>query len=518
MNWNRKELHWKALGTPQTTQILLEGDIIVSDNKMDVAEVLSCNGHVQIADQRIMEERMSVSGELALHILYIAKGGEGRICTLESSLPIEDIIFVEGLHKDMEVVVTGNVVHLDCRIINDRKMGVKCIVSFVAEPMEMHIVEAVTGDTEGDLAFLEETITLDTYHHTTKDLFTIKEEIPVPNTLPAIGELLRTDAHLVEKEVRPLEGKVMLRASIMTSVLYGDDQGMVHHFVEKTPFQGYLEDGNMTVKSMVDAELSLVDLELMPMLDENGEARSISLSTGVKTNQQSLDLQEEMVVLDAYAPQMETTLQKETIVYPKRVGMGKNQFHLKENIHLEPEERPWMQLEAFFGELVLEESRAVEDGVEMEGVLFVELLYHSTEDGKLCTVERGIPFSQKMELKGVLPQDSIKCRGSLENLAIQSLSEREGEVQANILMEGVFRGEELVEVVVDVDCKPLLEHTEDGVGAIIYQTQAGDTLWSVAKKYGTTMERITSINALETKELSPNQKILIVKQRNHQMA
>ena len=46
---------------------------------------------------------------------------------------------------------------------------------------------------------------------------------------------------------------------------------------------------------------------------------------------------------------------------------------------------------------------------------------------------------------------------------------------------------------------------------IIYFTEDGDTLWNVAKKYGTTVEKIKAANGLEDDILSGGRKILIPK-------
>ncbi len=517
MDWEKKELHWKQIGEPQTTQILLEGDIIVSDNKADVEGILCWNGKISVADQRVMEERVSISGELLVHMLYTGKGDEERVYALSGALPIEDIIYVDGLTKDMTVTIEGNILHLDCRVINDRKLGIKCIISFVAEPKGDCKKSVLSGaETEG-LAFQKEQITLAQRDGETEEIFTVKEEITLPNTLPAVGELLRTEMRLVEKEIRPLEGKLMLRASLLARVLYADDMGMVHSFEEKVPFQGYLEDGNMTAKSMVDVVLVAEDLVCKPLLDEDGESRLLSLSATIKSLATPLDLVEETVVMDAYAPRMETALTKEKIAYPKHMAMGKNQFHMKETLRLEGAEPAIMQLEAFWGDVILENMKPIKDGMEIEGVLAVDLLYHSATEGKLSTVQRGFPFTQKMEMKGVLPEDLGKCRCSLEGLEIQSLSEKDGEIQADILLEGIAKREGVVEVVSEVVCSEKADSSGDLTGAIIYQAQAGDSLWSVAKRYGTTQERIQSINELDTDKLEPNQKILIVKERTKEV-
>jgi len=52
---------------------------------------------------------------------------------------------------------------------------------------------------------------------------------------------------------------------------------------------------------------------------------------------------------------------------------------------------------------------------------------------------------------------------------------------------------------------------ERAVPMVVYITRKGDSLWSVAKKFKTTMESIIQLNQLEEGVLHPGQKLLILK-------
>ena len=95
------EMHWKAQMGKESSQILLEGDMIVPDSKPDLKEILRCEGKVKIKDKRISDDRLSFSGELEVSVLYRAKNGEKPLYSMKASLPMEDFLHMEGLRKDM---------------------------------------------------------------------------------------------------------------------------------------------------------------------------------------------------------------------------------------------------------------------------------------------------------------------------------------------------------------------------------------------------------------------------------
>lgn len=132
--------------------------------------------------------------------------------------------------------------------------------------------------------------------------------------------------------------------------------------------------------------------------------RSMSLSGAALQGRETVERE---ILQDAYAPTGTVTLEKETVTYPVTVGSGKNQFSLKERIHLEESEKPLLRAEEIWGEVRLSEARTATDAVEADGVLTVSLLYHCENDETpLCILERGIPFGQMMELRGVAEGDA----------------------------------------------------------------------------------------------------------------
>ena len=259
--------------------------------------------------------------------------------------------------------------------------------------------------------------------------------------------------------------------------------------------------------------LQIEDAKLTPTVDEDGEARQLAVDVAVSAALQGRETVEREILQDAYAPTGTVTLEKETVTYPVTVGSGKNQFSLKERIHLEESEKPLLRAEEIWGEVRLSEARTATDAVEADGVLTVSLLYHCENDETpLCMLERGIPFGQMMELRGVAEGDAAAVQLRLDDLDFQMLSEQEGELRAAVTMEAVVLRDETAEIVKDIT--PEEEAAPSPMaGAVIYMVQPGDTLWKIAKRYRTTVEDILAINEIENPDLIyPGQKLLIIKQ------
>ena len=126
------DMNWKDTAASGSSQILLEGDMIVPDSKPDLQEILRCQGNVKIREKRVTDDRISFSGDLEISVLYRAKNGERPLYAMQASLPLEDFLHIDGLEKDMETSLDAVPEHLDCQIINDRKIGVKAVLGVTA--------------------------------------------------------------------------------------------------------------------------------------------------------------------------------------------------------------------------------------------------------------------------------------------------------------------------------------------------------------------------------------------------
>jgi len=515
MEWEREEIVLKQQGGKQSSQILLEGDIIAPDSKPDVNEVLSCHGKVRMKDVRVGDDRINISGDLDLNILYSSDKGEDAVYAMNSSLPIEDVIYMDGLEKDMKVKLTTGLEHLDCEVINDRKLGVKSVIALAAAADRVHKVDVVVPSEGNGMAFLEGKLSMEEVVAETKDRFTVKEEITLPQTAAAVGEILSSEFYLADQEIRPMDGKVMVRSNLMVDILYSDDQGTgtVHVWSEKIPFSGYLEAEGITPKSIVDMDLTIDETSIKTGLDDDGEPRILDVDVTILGELSAWDVSEKDVVTDAYAPGMETEVLRETITYPVSIGRAKNQFSLKEKITLDKDDRPMLQAGKAWGTLHIQEVEAEDDMIEVEGVLTVEIMYFCEEDDHaVCMVKKGIPFNQKIEMKGVTSEDEVSAKGNVEEIDFQILSDKEGELFASIMLEVAAKRQEMAQLVTDIRLKDPEKLHKNMAGAVIYTVQPGDSLWTIAKRFDTTIDRILMVNDIEDPDvIYPGQKILIIK-------
>lgn len=498
----------------QQARILLEGDMIVPDTKPDVAQVLRCSGRVRLDESKVAEEKLQLMGTLIVDVLYRAIGGQKPLYAMTMTLPIQETLYVEGLEAGDETNIRMELEHMECSLINDRKIGLHAVVKAEVDTAGSQQYDMVTGVEDGAVALLRQNIQTIQPVTEKKDRFTVKESIPLSTEQPEIDEILDTHIGIANTDIRAMEGKTAIRGNLELQVLYTAAQtGMPAVWTQTIPFHGFIESSGMTPQTMTQVHLNIQEEEIRPDVDEDGESRVFDVTVTIGAELSASNPVEIALVTDAYGLEQNLTAQQEQISYPVPVGTAQNHFTIREIMTLEQGEEPMLQAVTAWGTLRIENVHTETDLVIVEGVLEAEVLYLCQQDAQpVCVLHRGFPFQRNIEVKGAVAEDSAQVEGNIEELDFRLMTEQEGEIRAQIVLDVVVNGEGSATLVTE------LQEQQDSTeckmpGAVIYIVQPGDSLWSIAKKYRTTIDRILMVNELENpQQIYPGQKLLILRQ------
>lgn len=507
----KQQMTLRTQGMHTQTQILLEGDMIVPDSKPDVTQVLRCYGKAKLDDIKIGEEKVQLTGEMVVQVLYRAAEGEKPLYAMTATLPIQEEIYAEGQRAEDTVQVHIETEHMECNLINDRKLGLHAVLCVKLESSGMQSYQMVHGMEHGQAELRLQTIQTLCPLAQTKDRFTLKESFAVAPEQPIIGELLDTNTQIVHTDIRPMEGKAGIRGKLRLQLLYADAQNgtpcALQHDID---FHGFLEANGMTPQSQFYITLEPQEVQIKPEVDEDGEARVFDVSASIGAAMTAAQPTEVEIVSDAYGLEQSLQPMKEEIDYPIAVGTVQNEFALRETVTLSQDAPPMLQAVAVWGNVHITDAHTEKDAVAVEGVLDLEVLYLSEQDDAPLDVWRqSFLFQRSIELRGAKEKQQIQIQQRLEDLDFRLLTEREGEVRAQIILEVQVTDTGHAVLVTELEeCEE--ESNGKAPGAVIYVVQPDEGLWEIAKKYRTTAERILMVNEIENPErLYAGQKLLI---------
>lgn len=500
-----------------STQTIVESDIIVPDTKPDISRILLLDGDVFVNSAEVAPDALLINGMVRYKILYVSDDPEQLIKSINTATSFQYSMDIPNARQGMQYRVKCDIEHMEYELINSRKINVKAIVSLagrVNSQEEQYIAQDIDGVEE--VQILRSKALVNSYIGADSEVCHVNEVLDIPTGKPSILEILRNDVKITGKEYRQLEDRLIVNGELSVSTLYiGDDEvKSIQTMEHEIPFSQSIELPGADESSFSNVELALRDAVFEAWEDNDGELRQLKCEVSVDVFAECFCKKELELVEDAYSPFVRLELEKKQISMEELAAEVKSQAVIKEIIETDSEAPNISEIFNILGKLYLSNSSVMDDRVSIEGVIGCNVLYLSDNpEEPVCCISREVPFKQVLDVRGAREGMRPDVEMNIEHINYNVISS--GEIEVRFVIGFINRVNKTVgiPVVEKAAEEPLDEkRLENRPSVIIYFAQADDTLWNVAKKYGTTVDRLRKDNNLEnTDTLAPGTQILIPK-------
>jgi len=501
----------------ESTQILLEGDIIVPDVKPDMAQILSTDARVLIEKTEVSADRVNFIGKMDLGVLYIAKGPDKSVFSMNVTTPIDDFINLDGVTRDMWVNAKAELANIDYKMLNDRKINYRAVVN-VGVGAEYTDVRDVVVNIEDvpDNQLLKSTLSLNKTVENKLDHFTVKDQISLPSSKPNIQDIIQCSVQISNKDIRVASGRVSISGELYVSTLFkGDgDENLVEFIENEIPFNGSVDVTGVNDDMYADVTLSVEDQYIQVRPDSDGEDRILDIEVSVGVILKVYSTQKAEILEDAYSIDQRLDIVKSKVKYPKLVCRNKNQTTIKEVVQVDNNCPDILQIFKVKGSVLLDEIKAIEDKIIAEGAIQADILYLAeSDDTPLYSFKSVIPYRQVIETKGSTSDMAVNLDICIDHVAFNMLSKRETEVRFLLTFNTQVIEEKSVDVITDIEFNEMDPGVLENMSSMtIYVVQPEDSLWKIAKRYNTGIDELLAVNEIDSpSKICPGQKLLILK-------
>lgn len=498
------------------TQLTLDDDFNVPDTKADIERIMKYQGQIEAESVRTLDGKVVVRGKLAFRILYGGVGGENAIHNMKGSIPFEETVNMEGILPEDEVQFHWEIEDLSISLINSRKVSVKAVVTLHIDAettKEEEIGIELAG--ENDLQYTTKTIAFTPLAFKTKDTFRVKDEIEVSGNKPNISEVVWDSAQLRSIETRPADGAIQIRGEIFLFILYiGEDEGNSIQWSEHSiPFNGTI-DCNGCREDMVPAiscRLSGNEPEIKP--DYDGEQRMLGIDYVIDMDIRLYEDQQMDIVNDVYSALKDLEPATKKVSFEKLVMRNSSKCKAADKMRLSQTQPKILQICNSSGTVSIDDMHIVEEGIQIDGVVNVSLLYVALDDRHpLQTLEGILPFSYTVEVNNIHPDSLYQIEHALEQLGTVMLNSEEIEMKAVINLDTLVMDKSEETIITNVTEHPYdMKKIQELPGIVGYIVKPGDTLWKIAKKFYSTVDSIKAINELSDDRIKPGDRLVLMK-------
>lgn len=510
----RKNIHMDRLKCKAGTQVALEDDVNISDNKPDASELISRQGNVKLEEIKVTEDHVNVKGKLYFSVLYLSDEGERRFYCMDGSIPFDEQIYAEGVRNGDAVTVHSDIEDLQVGLINSRKMSVQALLNHIVTMEELYDEEAaVELYSEEPVEYRKKTIDVSEIAIHKKDIFRLKEEVAIPQNMPNIFQLVWNKVKPANVQFKLMDGKLSIQGDMLVFLMYEGENGKNYWYETSMPFAGEIECHGCRETMIPHIRYNLGHKELEVRPDFDGEERIVGLDMVLELEMKLYDESRVDMLADIYGVTKEIEPIFREGMYRNILVRNQGKQKVSDRIKLKSGATRILQLCHSDGSAKIEKMQIVENGIQIVGTLQMDVLYITSEDEMPFASMMGeIPFTYTMDAPGITDMCTYDVEVTVEQLQVSMLDSEELDVKAVLNFSGIVFRNQHENWITDIRMSELdMNKLNELPGIVGYIVKEGDTLWQIGRKYYVTVESLREMNGLTGDDLKPGDKILIVK-------
>ena len=484
--------------------IFVEGDMIVPDSKPDILNQISTSGVVCIYKKDLQEGKIRLDGNINTYIMYLPDGAIETVRGLNTSLDFSEVIDIPNAMPDMQVTLSNKIKSIECKVINGRKIGIKAAVEInirVFKNEEMDIVNDVQ-DTS-DIQMLKENLVVNSLVGTGMTKIYAKDTLQIDN-IDLLAEILSTKLEIKGKDIKVSYNKVLTKAEAEIKIVYLTEDNRINHITYKIPTVGFIDMPNVNEEDICDVNYEIKNIVIKP---NNQEEHSIYVEIELEVSCNVYEEKQINLIQDLYSPSQNLDLKKKQVLTITNKAKRINTKQIREKIKLNNIEDESLIDVNTTVQFLREEK--INSKVLYEGELELSFMFIG-KNMKLQMEEAKIPFDYVID--NVQNGELLNIANDIEVQNQDFIIQDAGEITVNIDL--IINTDMYVATNMNLidEIEELGQREEQDYSLIIYIVKKDDSLWKIAKKFGSTVDDISRVNGIaEGDVIYPGQKLFIPK-------
>lgn len=502
----------------ERVQVIKEKDLIVPDGKPDLFSIVQLDGEACIDQIDVSQDRVMYRGRINVCVLYRTASNPKCIYTMKGSIPIEDFIIMEGVNKDQRIDFDCQIEHMSYNILNERKINAKAIMSINVEATGCKDTTIITDiQAEGQMETKEEEIEIVSLGNEKEDKIGVKEDLTIANSKPCIGELLKSFVSIQDEQIKRNDSEIKYNGMIEVVTMYkvAGDEDNIEIVTHRVPFEGSLQMPQEDNELYYDCKLEVEPSYMQAAPDYDGEDRIIECEFVVTAKGSTYNKSTYDTISDIYCPGKKVKTKEKVLDY----------MNLKDKAHVSIPKKEAIALEGACAEDAeifsvqikpdIEEKEYKDGILTLRGMLEIKIVFlcRGDENNDLQTLINVVPFTQEVEVHNTEGKLIMTPYVEVKDTSVYAQTKREVVLEYLMDCRVELYEESRLNVLEEVEIEDMSKEELDAYPSMtVYQIKKGDTLWSLAKRYNTTVKEIQELNDITSPEnLKEGQKIIILK-------
>ena len=477
-------------------------EMIVPDACPDILQILDGEGKIFLQRKEAAEGRGEFSGLIKVCVLYRPERG-GGMRSMEAVLPFACSAESPAITRRSQLMAFPRIQTVDVHVLNPRKILVKVnfIISLTCYTPKS--IELCTSVEKGDqYSILQKTAEYRSHvaAAATEKIFHYSDTLALPAGRPPCAELLRSRAECSCNEAKVIGNKLVFKGDAKVSLLYRGEDDALHTTDFNLPFSQITDCGEAGEDAIPEVRVIYTDMSCK-QTGEDGRNFTVELELLAQAVLRKTETR--TVLSDLYSTSYQAIPVRRAYPVQRKMDRGVAPETVREVLETREPVETVLDVQIRPGQLTAEKGSGV---LTLAAEVEVCILYLS-EDGEIGGLHRRLIVPHEVPAAN---HWMYQCEFwvSREGTATPVGSG----VEVSFTLEYSWTAMETSDLLA-VEGVTLENRTRDASkpasSVTIRAVRPGESLWELAKAYGTTEAEIAEANALASTEIYPGQLLLI---------
>ncbi len=503
MDITLKKENYKILQTIKDNSIeeCVEADFSLPEYMPEILRIIKSTAQPKINSCKAVGERVTVDGECELRMIYTAE--DGCIYSFTQSRPFtrhcENNVFNEATDINCDVAVS----YVNCRATSTKRAEIKAgilikINAFLEETEEIISVDEPCIEKKCRAVRAASLGCKKTRTFSMSD--TVNLSVPC-------AFIISTRASAICTEIKKISKKIMVKGDAVVEVCYvnANDKTCTELIRHTLPINQILEFDGMEERFTGNVTLQVTAVDVMLKNEQDGVGSSFDIGLSIEASALMWEEKELVVINDAYAVGSSIDLKKQSMVFFTPLDEIRDTYIFRKEFQVSGE--GVSRVMGSTCELSNIAAKKENDKLVISANLSLSLLIKDTA-GSVSNINKILDV--KYERKADYENIDILCLPKLNVFSLDCAEKGNNsiDVRAEINVSANVLGKLFIDAVTDIT-ESENQPVRNSNAITVYFPEESESLWSIARRYNTTVNAIAEENGLEG-DTTENLKVVFI--------
>ena len=503
MDITLKKENYKVLHTVKDNSIeeCVEADLALPEYMPEILRIIKSTAQPKVNSCKVVGERVTIDGECELRMIYTAE--DGCIYSFAQSRPFtrhcENNTFNEAVDVNCEVAVS----YVNCRATSTKRAEIKAGIVIKINAFLEETEEIVSVD---EPCIEKKCIPVRAMSLGCKKTRTFSMSDTAALSVPC-AFIISSRASAVCSEIKKISNKIMVKGDAVVEICYvnANDKSVTENIRHTFPINQILEFDGMEERFTGNVTLNVSAVDVMLKNEQDGVCSSFDIGLSIDASASMWEEKELVVINDAYAVGNCIDLKKQSMVFFKALDEIREIYIFRDSFQVSGE-----GVSRVLGstcDITNVVTKKQGDKFIASANLSLSVLIKDSS-GSISNINKILDINY--ERAANFDDVDIFCLPKLDVFALDCAEKGSNsiDVRAEINVSASVFAKVFVDGVVDIS-ESENKFVRNSNAITVYFPEKSESLWSIARKYNTTVSAIADENGLEG-DTTENLKVVFI--------